>query len=174
MTRNRDILLIDAEHGTVHPLARWQAEMYSMGMSVSTTGWHDERSNPWRVEYPVALKWAIRAEEVRRSWYRKNGLSHQYVPKKFTGRVVLNFSYWEQAEARHKDDKATKMDPLKGRRFVGISEPTEYDMIDNDFLKRFTGDEWVETKTLNVKSKDWKPQGTVIVASGQKLKMPNA
>ncbi|UDL16693.1 hypothetical protein SEA_ATUIN_300 [Arthrobacter phage Atuin] len=30
-------------------------------------------------------------------------------------------------------------DPFKGRRFIGVSEPVESDVIDNEFLMRFTG-----------------------------------
>ena len=61
--------------------------------------------------------------------------------------------------------------PLKGKRFIGISEPPEGDKIDNDFLMRFTGDDWVETRTLNKKSSEWKPQGEIIVMSGKPLKI---
>ena len=85
--------------------------------------------------------------------------------------------------ARHWDVTATKLhlhtigdtveeyNPLKGKRFVGISEPAEHDVVDHEFLKRFTGDEWVETTTLNKKSSEWKPQGEIFVMSGQPLRM---
>lgn len=61
-------------------------------------------------------------------------------------------------------------DPFKGKRFIGISEPAESEQIDNDFLKRFTGDEWVETRTLS-KPHVWKPQGKIFVTSGKPLKI---
>ena len=55
----------------------------------------------------------------------------------------------------------------KGKRFIGISEPTATDVVDQEFLKRFTGDEWVETKTYDKKSATWKPLGEVFVMSGK-------
>lgn len=64
-----------------------------------------------------------------------------------------------------------EQDSYKGRRFIGISEPPMGDPIDNEFLKKFTGDEWVETRTLNVKSSGWIPQGVVFVASNKALKI---
>ena len=54
-------------------------------------------------------------------------------------------------------------DEYKSKRFIGISEPTESERMDSEFLKKFTGDEWVETKTLNHKSSEWKPQGEIII-----------
>lgn len=64
-----------------------------------------------------------------------------------------------------------EQDSFKGRRFIGVSEPPMNDPIDNEFLKKFTGDDWVETRTLNVKSSGWVPQGVVFVASNKPLKI---
>lgn len=64
-----------------------------------------------------------------------------------------------------------EQDSFKGRRFIGVSEPPMNDPIDNEFLKKFTGDDWVETRTLNVKSSGWVPQGVVFVASNKALKI---
>lgn len=64
-----------------------------------------------------------------------------------------------------------EQDSFKGRRFIGVSEPPMNDAIDNEFLKKFTGDDWVETRTLNVKSSGWVPQGVVYVASNKPLKI---
>jgi phage/plasmid-associated DNA primase len=64
-----------------------------------------------------------------------------------------------------------EQDSFKGRRFIGVSEPPMNDPIDNEFLKKFTGDDWVETRTLNVKSSGWIPQGVVYVASNKPLKI---
>jgi phage/plasmid-associated DNA primase len=64
-----------------------------------------------------------------------------------------------------------EQDSFKGRRFIGVSEPPMGDAIDNEFLKKFTGDDWVETRTLNVKSSGWVPQGVVFVASNKPLKI---
>lgn len=62
-------------------------------------------------------------------------------------------------------------DSFRGRRFIGISEPSAGDKIDDDFLKRFTGDVWVETRTLNVKSSGWCPQGVIFGASNGTFKI---
>ena len=64
-----------------------------------------------------------------------------------------------------------EQDSFKGRRFYGVSEPPMHDPIDNEFLKKLTGDEWVETRTLNVKSSGWVPQGVPFVASNKPLKI---
>lgn len=64
-----------------------------------------------------------------------------------------------------------EQDSFKGRRFYGISEPPMNDPIDNEFLKKLTGDEWVETRTLNVKSAGWIPQGVPFVATNKPLKI---
>jgi phage/plasmid-associated DNA primase len=64
-----------------------------------------------------------------------------------------------------------EQDSFKGRRFIGVSEPPMGDSVDNEFLKKFTGDDWVETRTLNVKSSGWVPQGVLFVASNKPLKI---
>jgi phage/plasmid-associated DNA primase len=64
-----------------------------------------------------------------------------------------------------------EQDTFKGRRFIAVSEPPMNDPIDNEFLKKFTGDDWVETRTLNVKSSGWVPQGVVYIASNKPLKI---
>src|SRR4030095_3668488 len=64
-----------------------------------------------------------------------------------------------------------EQDSFKGRRFYGVSEPPMGDAVDNEFLKKLTGDEWVETRTLNVKSSGWVPQGVPFVASNKPLKI---
>jgi phage/plasmid-associated DNA primase len=64
-----------------------------------------------------------------------------------------------------------EQDAMRNRRFIGISEPSHSEHIDDDFLKKFTGDVWVETRTLNVKSSGWVPQGVVFVASNKPLRI---
>lgn len=64
-----------------------------------------------------------------------------------------------------------EQDSMRGRRFIGITEPSHNEHIDDDFLKKFTGDIWVETRTLNVKSSGWVPQGVVFVASNKPLRI---
>lgn len=60
--------------------------------------------------------------------------------------ITLPYGVWEQAEARH-------------------------NAMDENFRNKLTGDEWVETKTLNKKSSEWKPQGEIFVMSGKPLRM---
>lgn len=64
-----------------------------------------------------------------------------------------------------------EQDSMKGARFIGITEPSHTDKIDDDFLKKYTGDDWVETRTLNVKSSGWTPQGVIFIASNATLKI---
>lgn len=64
-----------------------------------------------------------------------------------------------------------EQDHFRGRRFLGISEPSSTEKIDDDFLKRYTGDKWVETRTLNEKSEGWVPQGVIFCASNIFLKI---
>jgi hypothetical protein len=74
--------------------------------------------------------------------------------------------------ARHWEVKGDRVETFKGKRFIAISEPTEAEQVDSDFLKRFTGDEWVETRTLKGPHK-WEPQGEIFVMSGRPLKINN-
>lgn len=64
-----------------------------------------------------------------------------------------------------------EQDKFKGKRFIAISEPSHREEIDDDFLKRFTGDEWVETRTLHIKSSGWVPQGALFVSSNKTLRI---
>lgn len=64
-----------------------------------------------------------------------------------------------------------EQDSFKGRRFIGVSEPPMHDPIDNEFLKKFTGDDWVETRTLHVGSQGWVPQGVAFVATNKPMKI---
>lgn len=70
-------------------------------------------------------------------------------------------------------DTVEEYNPLKGRRFISEPEEQNWDNVDNEFLKKLTGDEWVETKTCDKKSSEWKPQGKIIVMSGKPLRMNN-
>lgn len=64
-----------------------------------------------------------------------------------------------------------EQDKFRCARFSAISEPMAGEHIDDDFLKKFTGDEWMETRTLNVKSTGWAPQGVIFIASNKTLKI---
>lgn len=73
--------------------------------------------------------------------------------------------------SRHWSVIGDVVEEYKGKRFIGISEPTETEKMDSDFLMKFTGDDWVETRTLDVSSKTWVPQGKIFVTSGKPLKI---
>lgn len=60
---------------------------------------------------------------------------------------------------------------FRGRRIIGVSEPDTGKEVDDDFLKRFTGDIWVETRNLREKSHGWSPQGILFIASNDYLKI---
>lgn len=60
---------------------------------------------------------------------------------------------------------------FKLRRFIMVSEPPMGDEIDNEFLKKFTGDASINTRTLNVAGSNWTPQGTLFIASNDTLRI---
>lgn len=72
----------------------------------------DERMRG-QLYYQARLYWEayhrqIRNERVRKNWFHRNGLWADYLPKPVTGPVPLKFSLWDQAETRHKGDKAVR------------------------------------------------------------------
>lgn len=64
-----------------------------------------------------------------------------------------------------------EQDELRSMRVITCSEPDAKERIDDDFLKRFSGDDFISTRTLNVKSAGWVPQGVIFVASNAPLKI---
>ena len=64
-----------------------------------------------------------------------------------------------------------EQDQFRNKRFIAISEPSSTDHVDDEFLKRFTGEDWVMTRTLNSKSSGWSPQGLLFIASNGPLKI---
>lgn len=62
-------------------------------------------------------------------------------------------------------------DFFKRKRFIMISEPPLGEQIDDDFLKKFTGDSSVTTRTLNDRGGNWTPQGTLFIASNDTLRI---
>lgn len=89
-------------------------------------------------------------ERVRHNWYRKNGLLDQYVPKVYAGSVPLRFSLWEQAEARHRGDKAVKRVPK-------VVTPAPDNFIINE--------------AFHVSTEGWKPQGKLYMTSAKPLRI---
>ena len=60
---------------------------------------------------------------------------------------------------------------FRGKRFIAISEPDSKKEVDDEFLKRFTGDIWVQTRNLREKSQGWVPQGMLFIASNNNLRI---
>ena len=64
-----------------------------------------------------------------------------------------------------------EQDQFRNKRFIAISEPSSFDQVDDEFLKRFTGEDFVMTRTLNAKSSGWSPQGLLFIASNSTLRI---
>lgn len=60
---------------------------------------------------------------------------------------------------------------FRGPRFLTISEPSHREEIDDDFLKKFSGDEFVNTRTLYGMFEQWRPQGIPFIASNDSLRI---
>lgn len=62
-------------------------------------------------------------------------------------------------------------DKFRGQRIIAISEPDENHTPDTAFLKRFSGDDLVETADKYAKMTAWKPQGILFIACNNHLKI---
>lgn len=62
-------------------------------------------------------------------------------------------------------------DKFRGQRMIIISEPDETQVPDTAFLKRFSGDDVVESSDKYAKSTAWRPQGILFIASNNHLKI---
>lgn len=63
-----------------------------------------------------------------------------------------------------------EQDKLRNKRFVAISEPDEKIPLDNGFMKKVSGGDWTETRTLHAKSTGWYPQCVMFIASNHPVK----
>jgi P4 family phage/plasmid primase-like protien len=68
-------------------------------------------------------------------------------------------------------DTNFERDDLRGKRFICISEPSADKRLDDGFVKGFTGGDMVKSRTLHQKSRSWRPQGVIFVASNHVLKL---
>lgn len=64
-----------------------------------------------------------------------------------------------------------EQDKIRGARFTAVSEPPHGDHIDDDFIKKHSGDVWIETRTLRAISSGWVPQGVIAIAANKNLKI---
>lgn len=62
-------------------------------------------------------------------------------------------------------------DKFRGQRMIALSEPDEHQTPDTPFLKRFSGDDLVETANKYAKMTGWRPQGIIFIASNNTLKI---
>jgi phage/plasmid-associated DNA primase len=62
-------------------------------------------------------------------------------------------------------------DKFRGMRLIACSEPDEHQAPDTPFLKRFSGDDLVESANKYAKMSGWKPQGILFIASNNHLKI---
>lgn len=62
-------------------------------------------------------------------------------------------------------------DKFRGMRIVACSEPDEHQAPDTPFLKRFSGDDLVESANKYAKMTGWRPQGILFIASNNHLKI---
>lgn len=62
-------------------------------------------------------------------------------------------------------------DKFRGQRMVALSEPDESQTPDTTFIKRFSGDDLVETADKYAKMTGWRPQGILFIASNHTLKI---
>lgn len=63
-----------------------------------------------------------------------------------------------------------EQDALRNKRFVGVSEPDERAQLDDGFVKRVSGGDWTETRTLHAKSSGWYPQCVMYIASNHAVR----
>lgn len=63
-----------------------------------------------------------------------------------------------------------EQDHIRGKRFIGISEPSTTDRLDDTFCKQVTGGDLVSTRTLNKASSPWLPQCVIFIASNEPVK----
>lgn len=71
--------------------------------------------------------------------------------------MVLGTQNWEQ-------------DTLRGKRFVGVSEPSYAKKLDDSFCKQVTGGDAVTTRTLHSKSSSWVAQCVMFIASNHPVR----
>lgn len=62
-------------------------------------------------------------------------------------------------------------DKFRGQRMVALSEPDEHQTPDTPFIKRYSGDDLVETADKYAKMTGWRPQGILFIASNNALKI---
>lgn len=68
-------------------------------------------------------------------------------------------------------DTNFEQDKLRGKRFICITEPSADKRLDDGFVKKFTGGDIVDSRTLHQRGTAWRPQGIIFVASNHVLKL---
>lgn len=70
----------------------------------------------------------------------------------------------------HVNGQNFEQDKLRGKRFVGVSEPNPNDKLDEGFVKKVSGGDWTETRTLHKASTGWVPQCVMFIASNDPVR----
>ena len=63
-----------------------------------------------------------------------------------------------------------EQDKFRGLRFAGMTEPSSTRKVDDSFLKKFTGGDYLSTRNLHERSLSWKSQGILFIATNIDLK----
>lgn len=70
----------------------------------------------------------------------------------------------------HVNGQNFEQDKLRGKRFVGVSEPNPNDKLDEGFVKKVSGGDWTETRTLHKTGTGWIPQCVMFIASNDPVR----
>ena len=68
-------------------------------------------------------------------------------------------------------DTNFETDKLRGLRFPYVTEPDETKRVNNGFIKKYTGDIEVTSRTLHRESTGWRPQGIIFIASNDPVRL---
>lgn len=69
-----------------------------------------------------------------------------------------------------RDGTNFEQDKLRGRRFIGITEPNPHDQLDEGFVKAVSGGDYVQTRGLHKSSTGWYPQCVMFIASNDPVR----
>lgn len=128
---------------------------------------HDSNNYIWNDGFVRSSHWLVGADRLTiKGRDPKDGLSVFFDEYKDESLEMAN-SYEDDFYRLLGDD----IESFKGKRFIGISEPTESEQFDSSFMKKITGDVWAETRTLDVSSKSWVPQGQIFIGGSKPLKI---
>lgn len=176
--------VVPLAHDPSRPVTRFLDATYNHAVNYGDSDWWRFLTSSVKDSDPATLKHIQKVVGAAFMGERKLRTILNFMGPPSSGKSVLVETLWKLGREGHgycamPDSRAiTKVqgqnfeqDDFRGRRFIAISEPSSREDIDDDFLKRFTGDENMKTRTLNVQSSDWTPQGILCVSSNATLKI---